>query len=603
MSKYSAPKQPADRQRHRGLSLQQRLSLLIFLLLISVIVICSYISYIAVRNTAIHAGEERLKSITQQLSSMFGQTMQNLVTNNQATAALPVTKRVLGSGGKDDHVEMLEVLKRSIQDKVTVLVILSDTQHREVIRYANDSTHPVSELAALTVTAIKSTPLNKIGNLHFVRDSMYYPLVIPVMEGKTILGYLTRWRLQYATPQSITQFSLLLGSDAKLFVGNRDGSLWTDLGKRVKTPPVDTPYSGLQQYRNLQDKKVFATAQPIPQTSWLVLVEFSKAKTMEAPKQVLRWLMIAGAILIVIGLLITWLFSRNITRPLNRLRASASAIARGEYSIPVAVNRTDEVGELARSFNSMKRQVQLSQQELENKVQERTFQLETANKELEAFSYSVSHDLRAPLRAVNGYAVILKEDYVSKMDEEANRLADKIILNSKRMGQLIDDLIAFSQMGSKELMPGKIDMDELVKECLTELLPNGTTGKYQVTHHPLPDCQGDKSLIKQVWMNLIGNAIKYSAGSTNPHIEIGHSKDTGMQTYFVKDNGVGFNMKYADKLFGVFQRLHSSKAFEGTGIGLAFAKRIIEKHKGRIWADASQDEGAVFYFSLPINNQ
>jgi light-regulated signal transduction histidine kinase (bacteriophytochrome) len=298
-------------------------------------------------------------------------------------------------------------------------------------------------------------------------------------------------------------------------------------------------------------------------------------------------------------MLAAWFMSRKITGPLKRLTAAAKAIAEGDHSVRVPFKRKDELGQLAAAFHKMSIQVQASKGQLEKKVQERTVQLETANKELEAFSYSVSHDLRAPLRAISSYSMILKDDYGKIMDEEANRVTDRIVANAGMMGQLIDSLISFSKMGMVEVDKAVVDMKKLATASLAEIQQHGQKQKYEIHIHPLPPCQGDHALLKQVWLNLISNAIKYSSLKSVPCIEIGCVEGSPMHTYFIRDNGVGFDMKYAHKLFGVFQRLHSQKVFEGTGIGLAFVKRIIEKHKGEIRAESKPDEGAAFYFTLP----
>ncbi|RCH53655.1 hypothetical protein DJ568_16600 [Mucilaginibacter hurinus] len=236
---------------------------------------------------------------------------------------------------------------------------------------------------------------------------------------------------------------------------------------------------------------------------------------------------------------------------------------------------------------------------LEKKVVERTEQLQAANKELESFSYSVSHDLRTPLRAVSGYATMLKEDFEDKLGDEGNRIINTIINSARLMGQLIDDLLAFSRLGRKELAVYKVDMYTLVKNCLRELL-DGEPLNYEIKLQQLPDCEADPSMIKHVWMNLLGNAIKYSSKTLNPVIDIGFVSQEGSVIYYVKDNGVGFDMQYSNKLFGVFQRLHRQDEFEGTGVGLALVKRIIDKHGGTIWAESSPGEGAVFYIKLPL---
>ncbi len=227
-------------------------------------------------------------------------------------------------------------------------------------------------------------------------------------------------------------------------------------------------------------------------------------------------------------------------------------------------------------------------------------QLELVNKELEAFSYSVSHDLRAPLRAIIGYAKILEEDFGNLLNADAHDVMKTITGSAKKMGQLIDDLLAFSRTGRKEINKAVINMDELLNNSKQEAEAAFNDKPVKWTIAVLPPALGDLALIKQVWVNLLSNAIKYSLKNSLPHIEVGsYSKDDKSIVYFVKDNGVGFDMKYADKLFQVFQRLHSSSDFEGTGIGLAIVGKIISKHGGKIWAEAEPNNGATFFFSLP----
>ena len=238
-------------------------------------------------------------------------------------------------------------------------------------------------------------------------------------------------------------------------------------------------------------------------------------------------------------------------------------------------------------------------QELEQKVANRTDQLVAANKEMESFSYSVSHDLRAPLRGIIGFANILEEDFGPQMTMEALRILTVIKDNTSRMGQLIDDLLMFSRMGRNEIVKNTINTRSMVSAIIESV--NNMEGQAPIKWnvHDLPNIEGDQSMINQVWVNLIANAVKYSKQNPNPCIEIGSLVHEGQIGFFVKDNGVGFDIKYVDKLFRVFQRLHSSHEFEGTGIGLAIVEKIVTKHGGRVWASASLNKGATFFFSLP----
>ncbi|MEP6594499.1 MAG: PAS domain S-box protein [Ginsengibacter sp.] len=225
-------------------------------------------------------------------------------------------------------------------------------------------------------------------------------------------------------------------------------------------------------------------------------------------------------------------------------------------------------------------------------------QLEGTNKELESFSYSVSHDLRSPLRALSGYSRIIQEDYAGVLDDEGKRLLDNIQDNVEKMRTLIDDLLEFSKLGRKEIKRSKISMEEMVKSVLAEISKSNEHHAVLKINALLP-ADADNALLYQVWVNLISNAIKYSGKKENPEIEIGSSSAENEILYYIKDNGSGFDMKYAGNLFGVFQRLHKANEFQGTGIGLAIVHRIITKHGGRIWADAKPDQGATFYFTIP----
>jgi PAS domain S-box-containing protein len=236
--------------------------------------------------------------------------------------------------------------------------------------------------------------------------------------------------------------------------------------------------------------------------------------------------------------------------------------------------------------------------ELDKRVQERTTALTEANKELEAFSYSVSHDLRAPLRAINGFASALMEDYADKLDTQGKNYLDIIKLNTRAMSQLIDDLLAFSRLGRKELSTHPIDMNELVNAVVADVRKMEPDHAPSVTIQDLPPAVGDGAMVKQVLHNLIANAFKFTRFQLHPEITIGSRSLDGRVEYFVSDNGVGFDPAYTHKLFGVFQRLHTPEEFEGTGVGLAIVKRIVQRHGGKIWAVGEIDTGATFTFTL-----
>ena len=238
-------------------------------------------------------------------------------------------------------------------------------------------------------------------------------------------------------------------------------------------------------------------------------------------------------------------------------------------------------------------------QNLEKKVAQRTKSLEELNKELEAFNYSVSHDLRSPLRIINGYANTLLEEFDEKLGDEALRKTTVIKDHAVKMGQLIEGLLTFSKLGKEQLKPFEFDMKKLCEEVIQELFEANSKSEVNFSINQMPSAFGDRHLLKQVWTNVIENAIKFTSKEKLPKIDIGGSEIENENVYYIIDNGVGFDMKYEEKLFGVFERLHSEKEFKGTGIGLALVQRIIKRHGGRVWASGKPNGGAKICFALP----
>jgi len=243
-------------------------------------------------------------------------------------------------------------------------------------------------------------------------------------------------------------------------------------------------------------------------------------------------------------------------------------------------------------------------EELEQRVIERTGDLEMANKELEAFAYSISHDLRAPLRHMAGFAELLQKNASSVLDEKSRRYMIMILESAKRMGDLIDDLLAFSRIGRAETQKTVVSLEQLVKEALSEVQPETDGRNIGWRIAALPNLYGDRAMLRLALVNLVSNAVKFTRKRPQPEIEIacvdGNENEI---VVFIRDNGVGFDMKYVNKLFGVFQRLHRAEEFEGTGIGLATVQRIIHRHGGRVWAEGLVDRGATFYFSVPKSSE
>lgn len=388
---------------------------------------------------------------------------------------------------------------------------------------------------------------------------------------------------------------------------------------------------------------------------WIYLINHDVKEVLGSAFILRNNILIISLILIVASILIAFILSRSIVTPVIKVRNTALEIAQGNLDKRVKISSNDEIGELAAAFNEMtsklhesyinlkkevtehkrsEEELEKYRKHLEELVKERTTELEektktleksqqslaslfedvneakeklenvnkkleTSNKELEAFSYSVSHDLRAPLRAIDGFTRILMEDYMVRLDAEGKRLGRIIQQNTKKMGQLIDDLLAFSHMGRASMSFSEIDMKKMANAIYHEATNAEVRKRITFTIADLSKAEGDTNMMRQVWMNFISNAIKFSAHRKQAVISVSCQEEENKLTYCIKDNGVGFNMKYKDKLFGVFQRLHSEKEFEGTGVGLALVQRIIHRHGGEVWANGEVDNGAAFYFSLP----
>ena len=311
----------------------------------------------------------------------------------------------------------------------------------------------------------------------------------------------------------------------------------------------------------------------------------------------------------LLAALLVFFLNRVVTRRLAEVGAATARVARGDYAARSAVAGNDEIGELSDSFNRMgaeietrNRELQESKENLERivasrtaEVRDRALRLEAANADLESFSYSVSHDLRAPLRALDGYARILHEEE-AQLGPESREMLARIMVNTERMSVLIDDILQFSRVGRTDMDWAETDMAALAREVVAELRADYPATAIRVGD--LPATYGDAHMLRQVWVNLIANALKFSSRTERPEIEVDYEVVNGETVFVVRDNGAGFEMAYVHKLFGVFQRLHTEKQFPGTGAGLAIVKRIVERHGGRIWAESEVGKGATFRFSL-----
>lgn len=417
---------------------------------------------------------------------------------------------------------------------------------------------------------------------------------------------------------------LLLAHQVDTVHGNLDALLrrnpdWVEL--RLVSPTGETLYPlGIPHPPPPEDRDVRLFSRSIvfleePLGTLSIKVDFDNPMMREMRQRHLWLLGICIAMMAIFVAAILLILHRTVIAPLETMAVASKRLAAGDYSVPLPAPRSDEVGTMIASFSSMRsaiseeiakrrraeEAVRTLNAALEERVALRTAELEAAVRDIESFSYSVSHDLRAPLRHIASFSQILQQDHAHQLDAEARDYLNRICRGAVRMGQLIDELLDLFRIGRAPLNRTQVDLSTMAREVVDELSEAHPERTVAVTIPSGIRGSADPFLVRVVLQNLLENAWKYTGRSPEAAIEFGATRQAGEPVYFVADNGTGFDMEYADKLFGPFQRLHSEAEFEGTGIGLATVRRIIERHGGRIWAESREGEGATFFFTLGEN--
>ena len=579
-------------------SIQRTFPLFVTALLVAVAIVQLSVGYGEVRQASRSVADTRLRFVDSVLVELFQSSPQRARITALAKDSAVVA--FLRSGGQRGREQALAALRRITLDTASnARLELRDFSGRLLLSTGRFDLGD-SVLVSPGTDSARFSPLMR-------HDTLLFSGVAAAVLGAEgsgsggqsggIVQQVGRLQLNDRTRRFLTGLS---GGDMAFLFGNAAGDPWTDFASIVSAPPASVRDSHTpSRYERGETKRAIAMA--VPGTPWMVATEVP-GRLIVAPAQAYLLNMAPlAALIIILGTLAAWWGSRRLTAPLVGVTKAAEAMATGDLTQRVPAGRDDELGKLANSFNTMAEQVSRSHHHLEAQVAQRTKALEGTNAELESFSYSVSHDLRAPLRAIHGFSRILLEDHNAKLDPEAQRLLAVIDQNTRRMGQLIDDLLAFSRLGRTDLSTGPVDMKELTQLVADEVQRGeaGRDGSLEIRIDPLPPARGDRGLLRQVVSNLLLNAAKFTRGRPSATIEVGSQADGGQTVYYVKDNGAGFDARYADKLFGVFQRLHSTEQFDGTGVGLAIVKRIVQRHGGRVWAEGAVNQGATFYFTLP----
>lgn len=585
----------------RRLSIVAKLPLGIGTLLLIVLGGMTVIAYVDVRRGVTQVADERLNRAASQLGGLLGNSAEQKRSALRNLARRSFVRRYLASQDDSSRAELAaELGEYALRNAVEALDV-RDAEGRLLYgigaRLPDAAEQQVRELG----DSLSSEVRVAIGPLVDTPTGLVYGVVALVTDDGARAGYIVERRRIASSPQTVRQLSELIGADAGLLVGNANGRLWTDLTARVEAPPLDMGRaSGTLTYSRGGAERVVARATPVPGTPWILVVEFPRAPIFAPARNFLARAMLLSLILSVGGAAAGWILSRRISLPLRRVTESAELLAAGRDVEPVPVTRQDEVGRLAASFNTMASQVLQSQHELERRVKERTAALEAVNHELEAFSYSVSHDLRSPLRAIDGFSMILLQDFSAQLDAEAMDYLRRVRAAAQRMDSLISDLLSLSRLSRQELRGGTVDLSGLARSVAHELRAADSDRAVDIVVADDLVTTGDSQLLRIVLENLLGNAWKFTSRRQAAHIEFGALERTnGVRVFFVRDDGAGFDQAYAAKLFGAFQRLHSVTEFEGSGIGLATVQRIVHRHAGQVWAEGAVDEGATFYFELP----
>ena len=398
--------------------------------------------------------------------------------------------------------------------------------------------------------------------------------------------------------------ALLVDNDVRILTSLAhplaDGSVAEPLRYQITAEPARNAAGGQsgimssKDYRGVQVLAAYRYIPITPEMGWGLVVKQDNSEVFGALRQSVThtvWIGITGAVLVLV---LAFVVATGLARPIRALENAVTRFGRGDRTARVAENSSGEIGRLAHEFNTMA--ASLTQREKE--IEQRSFQLEAANKELAAFSFSVSHDLRSPLRTIDGFARILEQDHGPELSDEARRYLRLVRGGAQQMGILIDDLLEFSHLGQRPIKKQQIDPTPVVRRALSDLRAEQEDRSVEIAIGQLPECDADPAMLRQVYTNLLSNSLKFSRTRNPAVIEIGAISENGSTVYFVRDNGVGFDIKYAEKLFGVFQRLHRAEEFEGTGVGTAIARRIVHRHGGTIWAEAQVDKGATFFFTL-----
>lgn len=590
-------------QSTAGMSIQQKLPLLVSGFLLLVIVLYSWASYATVRAASTDVARQRLLSLTAQIAQIYDQNVKTEIKNTHALTNDSSVRRFVASSGRDakDAATKL-LLTGGTRPELNFRTEILDAAGAPVVDIPAGPLERHEELAEEIAKAAVGPDYAAIGRFRLMNDTLVAPVVVAVLEGTRPVGYVVRWRrIATASKETLAQLSALLGGNAQLYFGNDRGDIWTNASTVVPKPPASAPTQAgqVREYTRPGGEPVFAASHAFTAAPWQVLIEFSRQAVMAPATAFLRRALLIGALVLLIGTVLVWIVSRSITKPLTNLTAAASALAAGDYSTVVDSSRTDELGELSRAFNMMTRRVEESQENLEHKVRERTEELRSRNEELETYGHSISHDLRAPLRAMHGFSQALLEDCGPQLDDVGKDYARRVVAGAHRMDALIQDLLAYSRVSRNDMDLANVSLGDVVHDALAQVEGDVAASGAAVTVAPdLPAVRAHRVALVQSVANLVANGLKFVPKGRVPALRVSAERENGVTRLWVEDNGIGIDAAHHERVFGVFERLHESESYPGTGIGLAIVRKSVERMGGRVGVVSAVGQGSRFWIEL-----
>jgi signal transduction histidine kinase len=585
----------------RGLSIRLKLPLLIGGLVVLVTGVYAVAAYRAMARAAVTVATGRLTTVTDQLAQALHTSRNQLVAHLDSIARRPEIAKYIAHAGASSTAALAALAPPPERAQSVAGVGLWSADHRRLLSQGDAPRRLTVDSTLLQAAATADSAV--IGPFHVVGDSIVYAIAARVGARDRIRGYVVEWRWAVGTARSREQTNQLVGTNAHIYLGNIGGDIWSDLTRPVAGPPVDVTHAtGLLRYDRPGVGPTYAVARHIEGSPWLVLVEYPVQAVLAPARLALSRLALIGVIILVLGLAATWLLSRRLTRPLAQLTHAAEAVAAGDYTQSVGSDpRGDELGRLATAFDTMVQRVAEAQHRLEDRVRARTAELQERNEELEAFAYSISHDLRAPLRAMGGFSQALLEDYGERLDATGRQYAERVVAGANTMDQLIRDLLTYSRITRSELRLTPLDLQRAMQSA-TEQVADDVAARHAhlVVDEPLPAVVGHETTLAQVLANLLANAIKFVPAERTPEVHVRAERRDGRVRLWVEDNGIGIAPEHHERIFRVFERLNPAEDYPGTGIGLAIVRKGVERMGGRVGVESQPGGGSRFWIELSL---